>query len=142
MRYPGQSHELPIALSGAGGVLLDEAAAVEAFHRAHERAYGFREAGSAVEVMNMRLAVTGQLDPVTLPRVAAGAAAPAPAEIRRVHLESGFDAPVFARAALGAGARVAGPAIVEQPDTTTLVLPGWEVAVDDHGSMILRRSPS
>lgn len=142
MRYPGQSHELPIALSGVGGGLLDEAAAVEAFHRAHERAYGFREAGSAVEVMNMRLAVTGQLEPVTLPRAAAGAAAPLPVETRRVYLEGGFDTPVFARASLAAGARVAGPAIVEQLDTTTLVLPGWEVAVDDHGSMILRRSPS
>jgi N-methylhydantoinase A len=141
MRYPGQSHELPIALSGEGGAPLGEAEAVEAFHRAHERAYGFREAGSAVEVMNTRLAATGHLEPVRLPQATPGSV-PTPLETRRVHLEGGFDAPVFARAALGAGARITGPAIVEQPDTTTLVLPGWNVEVDGHGSMTLRRIPS
>jgi hypothetical protein len=42
---------------------------------------------------------------------------------------------VYARDRLRPGHRFAGPAIVEQLDTTTLVLPGQEVAVDDFGNL-------
>ena len=139
MRYPGQSYELPIALAIDDGGRLDEAGAVEAFHLAHERAYGFREAGSAVEVMNVRLAATGRLAPVPLPDVAA-TAPPEPKERRRVHLEAGFDVPVYDRASIGRGVRLSGPAIVEQLDTTTLALAGWDIVCDRHGSLRLERT--
>ena len=139
MRYPGQSFELPITLALDAEGRLDEPAAVEAFHVAHERAYGFREAGSAVEVMNVRLAATGRLAPVPLPEAAA-TPAPVPRDTRRVHLDEGFDAPVYDRAAIGRGVRIAGPAIVEQLDTTTLVLGGWSLVCDGHGSLRLERN--
>lgn len=141
MRYPGQSYELPIPLPIDDRGRLDEAGAVEAFHLAHERAYGFREAGSAVEVMNVRLAATGRLAPVPLPEVAA-TAPPAPREKRRVHLEGGFDVPVYDRASIGRGVRLSGPAIVEQLDTTTLALAGWDIVCDRHGSLRLERTPA
>ncbi|MHB2167626.1 hydantoinase/oxoprolinase family protein [Alsobacter sp. R-9] len=141
MRYPGQSYELPIGLSPGADGSLDEASAVEAFHLAHERAYGFREVGSAVEVMNVRLAATGLLAPVPLPD-AAEIAPPAPKEWRRVHLDDGLDVPVYDRAAIGRGARLSGPAIVEQLDTTTLALAGWDIVCDRHGSLRLERTPA
>ncbi|MGH7645082.1 MAG: hypothetical protein ACREMR_05805 [Gemmatimonadales bacterium] len=50
-----------------------------------------------------------------------------------------MEARVFDRAALGRGARLAGPAIVEQPDTTVLVPTGHAGEVDRFGNLLLRR---
>lgn len=47
------------------------------------------------------------------------------------------EAKVYDRAAMAPGFTFAGPAIVEQPDTTTLVEPGWHGMIDAGGSMIL-----
>ena len=40
------------------------------------------------------------------------------------------------------GAVLSGPAVVEQPETTTVVLPGWTATVDDHGNLIIERTPA
>jgi N-methylhydantoinase A len=52
----------------------------------------------------------------------------------------GVQATVLDRAAMPPGFRLAGPAIVEQDDTTTLVEPGWSGIVDDAGNLVLARS--
>lgn len=137
MRYPGQAFELAIPLGTAEAPEQD---AVAAFHAAHERIYGFREAGSAIEVMTVRLAVTGHLAPVTLP-IAAARAAPQATERRSIRLDVEHEAAVFPRDEIGPGATLAGPAIIEQADTTTLILPGWTASGDDHGALHLRRAP-
>jgi N-methylhydantoinase A len=135
IRYPGQAYELLVDLPASPS----EAGMIAAFHAAHERIYGFREAGSPVEVMNLRLTAHGHLPPVTLP-AAANLPTPSAPETRTVHLRGGLAAAVHPRATLGAGARIAGPAIVEQPDTTTLVLPGWTAEGLADGSLHLTRS--
>jgi N-methylhydantoinase A/oxoprolinase/acetone carboxylase beta subunit len=48
-----------------------------------------------------------------------------------------LDAAVYDRAAMGEGFAFAGPAIVEQADTTTLVEPGWTGTVDAAGNLLL-----
>jgi N-methylhydantoinase A len=45
--------------------------------------------------------------------------------------------PVWSRWALSPGQRLPGPAIVEQPDTTTVVYPGQTLRVDDEGSLLI-----
>jgi N-methylhydantoinase A len=69
-----------------------------------------------------------------------GAAAPVARATRRIWLDGRpAEARVFDRAALGHGARLEGPAVVEQPDTTVL-LPGGHVGeVDRFGNLIIRR---
>jgi N-methylhydantoinase A len=47
---------------------------------------------------------------------------------------------VYARDGLGAADEIAGPAIVTQLDTTTLVAPGWCALVDDWGNLLLERA--
>ncbi len=55
-----------------------------------------------------------------------------------MHFASGTtDVPLFDRAAFGAGARIAGPAIISQLDATTLVLPGWTGEVHASGAILL-----
>jgi N-methylhydantoinase A len=48
---------------------------------------------------------------------------------------------VFDRARLPIGARLAGPAIVEQPDTTTVIPPGYAASVEASGNLRIRRTP-
>jgi N-methylhydantoinase A/oxoprolinase/acetone carboxylase beta subunit len=47
------------------------------------------------------------------------------------------DAPVYLRSELAAGARVAGPALITEDQTTTVVAAGWQAAIDAHGSIVL-----
>ncbi|MFL6822324.1 MAG: hydantoinase/oxoprolinase family protein, partial [Xanthobacteraceae bacterium] len=51
-----------------------------------------------------------------------------------------MQATLYERDRLGVGAAVAGPAIVEQFDATTLIPGGWSGRVDAHGNLILARA--
>jgi N-methylhydantoinase A len=137
MRYAGQAYELRVPLpDGAAG----QALLTEAFHAAHERLYGFRDIAAPIELSTARLAIIGRVDPVALPHLARRAEPPEPRVRRPVFLGDGWvEAAVYDRAALGAEQQIAGPAIIEQEDTTTLVLSGWQVRVDDHGNLDLTR---
>jgi N-methylhydantoinase A len=48
---------------------------------------------------------------------------------------------VLDRGKLLRGNLIAGPAIIEEPDASTLVHPGWTASVDDHANLVLRPSP-
>jgi N-methylhydantoinase A len=75
-----------------------------------------------------------------LEELPAGEAAPAPRGRRRIWLDGRpTEARVFDRGALGRGARLEGPAIVEQPDTTVLVPGGHVGEVDRFGNLMIRR---
>jgi N-methylhydantoinase A len=77
---------------------------------------------------------------VPLAELPEGAAAPVARAARRIWLDGRpTDARVYDRSALGRGARLEGPAIVEQPDTTVLVPAGHAGEVDRFGNLLLRR---
>ena len=142
MRYVGQAYELPVPIRAPLAV-ADLAAAEAAFHAAHERVYGYARAEQPVELVNFRAVHTY---PLPAPRIrppdrARGSAADARVADRQVHFGStGFrPTPVYARPRLPLGAELPGPAIVEQPDTTTVVPPGWVTRVEASGNLLLRR---
>jgi N-methylhydantoinase A len=135
MRYAGQSYELPVATDS-----LDPAAFVPLFHEAHHSRYGHGNPSSAVEVVNLRLKLV-------LPPTTAGAQRVAPprhatAPTPAVHRDVWFDGEatrtaVYDRAALVPGAAFAGPAVVTQMDSTTVIPPGWQAAVDGWLNLVL-----
>jgi N-methylhydantoinase A len=143
LRYVGQAYELEVPLRAPLGP--DEVAeARAAFHAVHERVYGYGRAGQPIELVNVRVVHTW---PVAAPVVraapgGAGALADARTGERPAFLPpDGFaSAPLYERSRLPAGARLAGPAIVEQPDTTTVIPPGWLAVVEPSGNLRLRRS--
>jgi N-methylhydantoinase A/oxoprolinase/acetone carboxylase beta subunit len=142
MRYVGQAYELAVPVS-VPLAPADLASVQAAFHAVHERVYGYARAGQPVEFVNFRAVHTYRVPP---PRIEAaararGPLAAAPGGERRVHFApSGFVAtPVYARARLRVGARLPGPAVVEQADTTTVVPPGWEAEVEESGNLRIRR---
>jgi N-methylhydantoinase A len=141
VRYPDQAYELEIIVPEMQRPTLDAASLAALFHAEHQRLYGFVEPASAVQVTTVRLGVIGRVPPVTLPR-AATTVATASATRRIRHRGREIEAQVYERGSLGAGSMIAGPAIVEQPDTTVLVLPGWEAEADALGTLHLaKRSP-
>ena len=141
MRYVGQSYELQVPLTG-GGIDRDSLTRLLGdFHALHDRMYGHHSSDSPVEIMGVRGAHLYQLPaPPTDRPTRAGAAAADPMARRRAFFsETGeyVDTPVYARGSLGVGARVPGPAILDQEDTTTVVYPGQVARVHESGSVIL-----
>lgn len=139
LRFQGQSHTLPIDLP-EGPIRTEQLA--RDFDAAHERLYGYTFAGDALEIVTLWAIVTLDDRPAVPPPYRANGG-PVLLGERTVHLE-GRDqvVPVYQRFALAPGATLAGPAIVEQPDTTTLLLPGQSGNVDAHGNLILRARPA
>jgi N-methylhydantoinase A len=91
-----------------------------------------------VETATARLGVVGKVPPVELPQAAPGQ--PVLQHSRPLwHGGHQISAAVFQRTELGAGALIRGPAIVEQLDTTTFILPGWQARADQLGALHLTR---
>lgn len=138
MRYPGQAFELPIEVPDYSLDRLGPSDLIDLFNAEHDRLYGFVEDESAVQVTTLRLSVVGKVDQIHIPKADPGEL-PAPRAVRRVHHHDWRDVPVYDRAAVGGGATLDGPAIVEQPDTTVLILPGWRAVSDPLGNLMIRR---
>jgi N-methylhydantoinase A len=133
LRYRGQGFELTVA--AAGDYLA-------AFHRAHERRYGYADPARPVEIVNVRLRVTGRTPKPELPRRRLGPASPRAARAgERTAIFAGRRRPtaIFARERLRAGMRFTGPAIVAEYSATTVVPPGWRCRVDAIENLVLRR---
>jgi N-methylhydantoinase A len=131
MRYVGQAYELTVPESGDF---------LAAFHKAHERRYGYSDAARAVEVVNVRARLIGVTDQPQLdrPRRAATGNASRIVETRRALFAGrAFQTRVFDRARLAPKQKFVGPAIVSDYSATTVVPPGWRGVVDSWGNLIL-----
>jgi N-methylhydantoinase A/oxoprolinase/acetone carboxylase beta subunit len=142
MRYHGQRKELTVqipngTLTKSGSRLLRAA-----FERAYARVYHRRHTGHPVEALAWRLAATG---PAIQRPAKAGSAIRAARAVkprhRRPMLFAGLPertvCPVFSRYELTAGMVVKGPAVIEEPESTTVIGPRGSAAVDGFGNLIL-----
>ncbi|TDR84568.1 hydantoinase/oxoprolinase family protein [Enterovirga rhinocerotis] len=132
IRYEGQGSELAVPWPG------DKAGAARDFAAAHQALYGFT-LDMPVKLVTLRVEAEGILPPPVKPKLVASGAAEPVGTSRIAFADGEREAPVFDRAALAAGTRFPGPAIIQQLDATTLVRPGWEVEVLEAGSLLLRR---
>jgi N-methylhydantoinase A len=131
LRYRLQSYELTVAADDLGAL-------PERFAEAHEQRYGYRVDGEPIELVNLRLTTTVAVPKPEL-REAPATGGPAP-QRRRANFDGEWiEVDVLERTALGAGSEVAGPAVVEFPESTCVVRPGWRGAIDDAGTLVLRR---
>jgi N-methylhydantoinase A len=141
-RYPYQVWELDVALpSRRFESQADVDALVAAFHETHERVFAVKELGQSVECLYWKGRARVHLPKPTL-AAATGEAQGAPSAEPRPMWWGGDDpqqTPVFLGAALSAGERIAGPAVVELPTTTVVVYPGWTATVTERGDYLLER---
>ncbi len=142
MRYIGQNHELtvvlPPALPGDAASELDRR-----FAALHRQVYGHGDR-QPTEIVALRALAVGAMPRPPRPRPAPGGPRrrqPAPAS-RRVALALGRNVmcPIVPRDALTVGERFSGPVIVEQMDTTTLVLEGQVATLDRFRNLIIREA--
>jgi N-methylhydantoinase A len=148
MRYVGQSWELSIPLPDGA---LDQTSidrAVETFHGEHKRAYGHSTPGEPTEFVNLRLAAVGRIQKPQLkdvPPAPRERTVPPPQARRPVYFAEagGFvESAVHLRYALGCGAEVCGPAIVEAIDATIVLHPGFQATVDRLGNLLISPCPA
>ena len=137
--YAGQAYHLEVPFEPAASAPL--AALKNAFYAAHDRTYGYAPK-APIRLVNLR----------TVHSVArserqhdAWAPSGGPARVRQAHIllpdrRGVAEAGVYDRAALRVGDNFAGPAIIEQEDTTTLLAPGWQCRVDALGNLLLERN--
>lgn len=141
MRYQGQEHSVvtDVALE-----TQDVEDILQGFHQAHERAFTFRLNDSPVELVTYHLAaeVEAPMPPIAPPKLATGAKDDAVLGQRSVWFdESGpRDATIYSREQLAPGTKLQGPAVVEENTTTTLVLPGQTLRVDQWGLLRIREN--
>jgi N-methylhydantoinase A len=142
MRYVGQNFELLVEIPGEFW-RGDRDALRRAFLREHARVYGHSAEDDAIQVVSYRLTALGQPAALTVPSLpAAPSASPdaARAGERPVYFDEagGFVAtPVYRRERLLAGHALEGPAIVEQMDSTSVILPRQRGTIDAHANIII-----
>ena len=141
-RYRGQGHDLTVDAPGGpvDKAWLDEV--VERFHIRYAERYGTALRGP-VELVAARVRLrqphhTRSGSRIGTERAGFGTQNEGRARVRRVWFGDGWvDAAVFDRRAVPE--RIAGPAIVHEPEATTVVPPSWTARVDDHGNLVLER---
>jgi len=145
MRYVGQAYEINIQCTeeDSGEGVLQKL--VNDFHTAHKRLYAYSAPERIVELVNFRVTGVGAMNPISLKKCEFAADSNPSAALktcRPVYFSElgGFhDCPIFERSLLLSGHIVRGPAIVEQVDSTTLVLPDYQALVDQYRNLVITR---
>jgi N-methylhydantoinase A len=137
MRYMGQSYELSVPLDE------EVVEAVEHFHTAHQQRFGYSDATKAVQIVNVRLKGRGRaVRPEFARQESLFTQEACPVSTHQVGFANNeglvyCQTSIYQRVQLLAGMRLAGPALVLQYDTTTVIPPGWRGHVDEVGNLVL-----
>jgi N-methylhydantoinase A len=145
MRYARQSYELTIhfdlkRLKQKGFDYLNDL-----FHREHERAYGFAARDEEIKIVNLKAIGLGKIKKHVPPEIQQGSKQPIKAalkEMREVHLDdtgASTRCAVYDREPLRCGNVIGGPAIIEEVDSTTVILPDYQGRVDRYGNLIVSK---
>ena len=139
VRYVGQNYSVTIALEPRS----DQATVKAAFDAAHQQRYSHSAPEESAEIIAARVSIIGRLSKPVLTELAAGTGAPAVGAVlgqRPVRFDprTEVQATIYDRAQLLAGDTFAGPAIVQEDGSATLIPPGVYVAVQPSGHMILK----
>jgi N-methylhydantoinase A len=137
MMYQGQWRSLAVA---APRPIEAMAGLIEAFHRQHEREYNFRRDEAPVGVFRLNLKAIGVVPKAELAAHEPTGLIPEPKSRRPVWFDDGvaIDTPVYERVDLPAGFTLAGPAVVEQIDSTVVIPPGTSAEVDKYLNIVIR----
>jgi N-methylhydantoinase A len=141
MRYAGQGYEMTLPIGEAPMDAATLAALRMRFDEQHRAMFGHSAPEEPVEVVSYRVRGVGLVPPVEMPRFAPTGATleAARREIRRVRFDgTDIDCPVYQRELIDVGATIAGPAILDQFDATTVLCPGQMATVDEYKNLIVR----
>jgi N-methylhydantoinase A/oxoprolinase/acetone carboxylase beta subunit len=145
LRYVGQGYELRVPFPDGPIDAASLGKAFDAFHEIHRREYGHHFADSAIEIVNLRLVGAASAATIAKPSVGTAVSLEA-AKVRtgtctfRVGGKlADYPTIFYRRDVLPVGAHIAGPAIVLQMDSTTVVPPQYGFEADAAGNLIVRK---
>ena len=142
MRYAGQNYELSVPVP-AGPITLDTFKQLEeGFEAVHKQRFGFIAKGEKIQLVTLRLEAIGEVKKAQLQSYPFDGPSADAAKIgeRDVWLASAGDfvtSPVYDRKLLKHGNQISGPAIIEQMDTTSVILPEMTATVDANLNLIV-----
>lgn len=142
VRYTGQDFSLPIAVDPK--LYADDYSATirNAFHELHQTRFGYHDADLPLEIVNAHLAA---MAPSTLRAPPSPTPRKGPALIgkRVIAFDSDpVECPVYRRESLDAGERIAGPAIIQEYASTTVLFPQDRTEVANSGELVISVSES
>ncbi len=147
MHYLGQTHTVAVPLpvtpeDGRTGITPDIVR--DAFEAAYRRHFSRLLPGVPARIVNLRTAATGRRPRIDLAMLAPDAAASFEAARRGSRpvwfAGAWHETALYDRLALPVDARIAGPAILEQPDATIVIDPGLAARVDRFGNLVIARA--
>jgi N-methylhydantoinase A len=142
MRYVGQEHAVTVDLPLAVFENEDRAAIKRHFDAMHALRYGTSAPDEPAEIVSLRSTVTGIMRKPPHEKIKRGKRAPDKAAFtgrRPVYFDGKYrPTPTYARAALTAGNRITGPALIEEHASTTVLLPGDRLEVDPYGHLTIK----
>ncbi len=131
LRYVGQGYELNVPYNSE---MLDS------FHRTHRQRYGYADENRAVEVVNIRVRIMAEAEPIHLPQAPPrdGDGSQAVLKTRRVRLDRReFESRIYDRNLLAAGDVFKGPAVIAEYSATTVIPPECEARVDTYRNIVI-----
>ena len=143
MRYVGQEHPVTVDLSPTVFKRRDRESIKHHFDEVHQQRYGTCAPDERAEIVSLRATVTGVMKKPPLEKIARGSKAPlagAHRGKRKVYfaeLGKAVATPTFSRDELRSGNRIDGPALIEEYASTTVVLPGDKLRVDEFGNLVI-----
>jgi N-methylhydantoinase A len=136
LRYVGEAYEITTPHDGGSVSRASLAAAADRFHELHEERFAHKRPDDPVEIVSLRATATRTVE---TPEYTPELGAPERLERRDCYFEeSGFTAtPVYNRAAVADRGPLDGPAVVEEPTSTTVVPPGATVRTDGRRNLVV-----
>jgi 5-oxoprolinase (ATP-hydrolysing) len=135
VRYEGTDSPLVVDHGDAGAVQAG-------FEAAYRERYGFIMPEKRLVVEAISAEAIGRTESVEDPEHSVDAGLPAPEPVDRVRMHSAeawHDTPLYDREALRPGQRIAGPAIIKEPNSTTVLEPGWAATITARNHLVLER---
>ena len=138
MRYLGQSYEIEVSLDAAWLTAGEHDRISNAFHDEHERVYEYADREANIQLINLRVVVSGTVDQPDFSAREPEVRTAEPTQTTQVYYDGAWQtAGVYIRDDLRAGDRFVGPAIVRQNDCTTCLVDGFAAEVDRNSNLII-----
>ncbi|MFQ6123745.1 MAG: hydantoinase/oxoprolinase family protein [Candidatus Heimdallarchaeota archaeon] len=142
IRYYGQEHTVRIPISSGALTKDDLNTIIESFHQAHEREYAFRLTGALVEIVNYQVVGMRRVKKLELSELPEQSFNLKDALLteRNIYINGGYETiPIYDRTILTRETILRGPAVLEDPTATIIVLHNQKASVDKFGNLIITR---
>ncbi|WP_235035303.1 hydantoinase/oxoprolinase family protein [Roseomonas sp. 18066] len=142
MRYVGQGHEITVELPNRALTAEDVAELRAYFEAEYARQFARAIPAAAIEVLNWSVLVSTHAAKPEAAAAVSPSAAPAPSGLRRLFdgkREAHVDVPIYLRDSMLPGARVPGPAIITEMETTTFVSASFDAHIDGSGCIVMEQ---